>query len=535
MCLKRIFWAIVLLALLLPMLTVWYISPVTAAIRRVPQDYPTIQAAVNAAKAGDTIQVSAATYYERVTVDVRVTIVGENPATTVVDAGGTGTAFTILVTGVEIRGFTIRNGGNRYYGIYAYLYGGTVIRNNRIFDNVVGVLLADSDGNTIEGNNLFNNSMYGIQVKGLGSNTLRNNTISESAYGIELSDSPSNQITNNTIHNTSYGLYVAYSNNNNASANTLCNNSWNIYLTHSNSNIVGNNAVSGGSAGIQVMRSQGNTIINNTVTGSSYGVYITYCLANTVSGNTASLNDWGIELYNSTGSTIKENMIKDSTWGFYLAENSKRNYIYHNNIINNVKQVFQDPTSSPNTWNTPTAPYQGNYWSDYTGADDGSGGRQAGDGIGDTKLPWAGVDYYPLMSPWGVTRDVAIVNVTLSATKAYVGEVVTITVVAENQGTWAETFNVTTSYENTTLGILRTIGTQRITNLDSGANTTIIFSWDTTNVQPGVTYTIKAKADVLPGETDTSDNALTDGLVQVIVRVSAYQPTGSVTPLLEHL
>jgi hypothetical protein len=41
----------------------------------------------------------------------------------------------------------------------------------------------------------------------------------------------------------------------------------------------------------------------------------------------------------------------------------------------------------------------GNYWDDYVGLDDGSGGRVAGDGVGDTSLPEWGIDYYPLTCP----------------------------------------------------------------------------------------------------------------------------------------
>jgi len=503
MDLKRIFWVIVFLAILPATLIAWFTPPAFAAILRVPQDYPTIQAAINAAKAGDVIEVAAGTYYENVIVNVRdIAIVGESRVTTTVDGGRVGSVFNIQATGVEIRGFTLRNGGSRYYGVYAALYGGAGIRDNRIVNNVIGVLLSESDGNTVEGNDLLDNSMYGIDVITLGGNIIRNNTVTGGGYGIELSDSPSNQVTNNTISDTSYGVYVAYSNNNNVSDNTLYDNSWNIYLGNSNDNDVGKNDVSGGSAGIQVVRSQGNSVFNNTASGSSYGIYLAHCGANTVSGNTASLNDWGIELYNSTGSTVNENTVQNNTWGFYLAENSKGNYIYHNNIISNVKQSFQDMTSSPNTWNTPTTPYQGSYWSDYKGSDTN------GDGIGDTYLPWGGVDWYPLMTLFGLESDVAILSVVPSSDRTYLGFSINVTVVAKNLGSTAETFNVTAYYSQSV------IGTKKVVSLAPRTDITLIFTWNTTGASIGY-YVISANATVVPFETNIANNSLTDGAIHV--------------------
>jgi hypothetical protein len=44
--------------------------------------------------------------------------------------------------------------------------------------------------------------------------------------------------------------------------------------------------------------------------------------------------------------------------------------------------------------------YEGNYWSNYNGTD------LDGDGIGDTKLPWEGVDYHPLMNRYWNPSDI---------------------------------------------------------------------------------------------------------------------------------
>jgi len=511
---QRFLLTLLLLTLLPATLMAWFIVPAAASTLRVPQEYPTIQAAVNAAGAGDTIEVDAGTYPENVLVNKTVTIKGVSATTTIVDGSGKDMVFNVQEDNVELSDLTIRNGGS-YSGVTIYdPYNGLTIRNTRVTDNAVGVVISGSydsyiNDNTIEDSVFVNNQMHSINVRYTSNTIVRDNQISESAYGVTISDSLSSQVVNNTVSDTSYGVYVPYSNNANVSANTLISNSWNIYLTYSNSNIIEYNNVSEGTVGIQVMHSEGNSVLNNNVTDSSYGIYLGYCGANTVSGNTASLNDWGIELYNSTGSTIIENRIKDNTWGAWVAENSDGNSIYHNNFIDNAKGAFQDPLTCSNSWNTPTAPYEGNYWSDYKGTD------TDGDGTGDTYVPWEGVDWHPLMNPYGVYHDVAVTSVTPSPTQAYVGEMVNITVVAENQGISTETFNVTARYENTTLGIFETVGTQEVTSLAPEQNVVLTFTWNTSDAQPCVYYTIKAEASIVPGEIDLTDNTYTDGTVKI--------------------
>jgi len=106
-------------------------------------------------------------------------------------------------------------------------------------------------------------------------------------------------------------------------------------------------------------------------------------------------------------------------------------------------------------------------------------------------------------------HDVAIISVTPYTNVAYQGWMININVTAENQGDYTETFNVT-AYYNTSL-----IGIQTITNLNPGNQATITFTWNTTEVTPCQNYTIKAEADTIPGETDTTDNSLTDGTVKI--------------------
>jgi len=109
-------------------------------------------------------------------------------------------------------------------------------------------------------------------------------------------------------------------------------------------------------------------------------------------------------------------------------------------------------------------------------------------------------------------RDVAVVDVVPSVSLVYVGTLVDINVTARNKGNVTETFDVK-AYYNTTL-----IGTQTVTNLPVGAETTLIFTWDTTGVSDGI-YTIKGEASFVPFEFNAADNVYVDGTVSVMTRL----------------
>ncbi len=78
---------------------------------RVPQDYEKIQWAVGNASDGDTILVSSGVYYEHVTINKPVKLIGENRSSTIIDGNGTGTVVMAYCEQVWISGFTIQNGG----------------------------------------------------------------------------------------------------------------------------------------------------------------------------------------------------------------------------------------------------------------------------------------------------------------------------------------------------------------------------------------------------------------------------------------
>jgi hypothetical protein len=83
----------------------------------VPDNYPTIQAAINGVNSGDSIFVRKGTYHENVVANKTVALLGEDRNMTIIDGGGLGYVVGIRgVNNVSVYNFTIQNG---LTGVYA--------------------------------------------------------------------------------------------------------------------------------------------------------------------------------------------------------------------------------------------------------------------------------------------------------------------------------------------------------------------------------------------------------------------------------
>jgi hypothetical protein len=117
-----------------------------------------------------------------------------------------------------------------------------------------------------------------------------------------------------------------------------------------------------------------------------------------ISNNAFSVEGWcmiGIQSWQlPTSNNRIFNNLFSGFWGWasIALYSGVGNVIHHNDFIDCPAGIDVGGTC---TWDDGNG--EGNYWDDYTGADDGSNGRTAGDGVGDTDLPHNGVDNYPLM------------------------------------------------------------------------------------------------------------------------------------------
>jgi parallel beta-helix repeat protein len=345
--------------------------------------------------------------------------------------------------GIRIRGSSLDNNitsndisSNIEYGIYLFGSSRNNISNNDIKNNEDGLYSHISSENTITENRIFENSNDGIYLYSSSNNILSaNNVSSNGRFGFEIyydsydnivsnnivlfndniamrfgTSSDRNSIINNTISGdgTSYGITIFQASSCYVADNTVSFSDYGIGLRISSDNIIVRNNLTYNGDGFSIYDdSSNNEISNNNISYNYRGIWLGSYGNNNIKNNKIVLNtDYGIHMWGTTGNNIVQNNISNSLNGLYLESTTHNNDIYHNNIIDNSNQAF-DYSNNGNQWDN-GYPFGGNYWSDYTGADDYYGPDQdqsGSDGIGDINysIDSDSFDRYPLMYPFGNT------------------------------------------------------------------------------------------------------------------------------------
>ncbi|NYT05093.1 MAG: DUF1565 domain-containing protein, partial [Methanomicrobiales archaeon] len=312
-----------------------------------------IQAAIDAATAGDTIAVNSGTYNEYITVGKALTMSGSGWP--VIDETGLGMHYVVSISAdnVHFEGFDVRN-SNSLSGIYLTAANAEIV-NNRISGNdASGINLNGATGATISGNEVTSNHWYGMYIKNSDNNLISGNNVSS----------------NEDPGVSGYGIYL---------------------LTSDGNTITGNTVLDNPSVGIKVASSADNVFSQNTVRANGLG-----------------FSGMGFWLDSAQNTTVKQNTIDGNYDNLYLdsAGGTTANVVYLNSFLNHA-HADVDISASTTSWNSPSqlaytyhgAPYTsflGNYWDTYGGADTN------GDGVGEAAfpLPSGNSDLYPLIEGW---------------------------------------------------------------------------------------------------------------------------------------
>jgi parallel beta-helix repeat protein len=311
----------------------------------VPDQYPTIGAAVSQASAGDTIFVKTGVYKENVVINKPLTLEGQNSTNTlIIGSGGSNPAAVLILVAnnVKVSGFTIES--LNYTTTTMYAYGIWVEANNcTIQGNIVqntytGIFCSTQNQITITQNTIKSNFKNGICFYGGGQNTVSSNSVVGNAVsGIEIAGY-SDVISENNIVSDYRG----------------------IGLGTSYSVVFGNNIQANIESGIFLAGSK-NIISENNIQSNKYGIFVTLQL-------TAPLE----------------------------------NRIYHNNFVSNIYNAWDNSSAMTEYWDN-GAKSGGNFWSDYQSkypnpAQIGTGGIENTAYV----INSSNKDNYPLMSQFNM-------------------------------------------------------------------------------------------------------------------------------------
>ena len=177
----------------------------------VPDDYPTIQSAIDNSNEGDTVFVKRGVYKETLTIIKSISLIGEDRNSTVIDANKAQTQV-ILIHGdnITVANFslgnnsvhTIKNSGDYYsYGegegiAVSYSHNVNIINNTIVECPRVGIYLHTSDFKTLE-------TVFQPTIKVIGNKIFSCNT------AIEIADI-NFFVANNTYANTNRGVIFEY-------------------------------------------------------------------------------------------------------------------------------------------------------------------------------------------------------------------------------------------------------------------------------------------------------------------------------------
>ena len=368
---------------------IFFLSPDSFVSLRtivVPDDYPTIQEAINNSDNGDTIEVRGGTYYENIIVDKSLSIIGEGSAFTSIDGGTSNLpVVSIEANDVLLKGFKIVGGlsciwmdntinciiddnfiMNNNYGFLSYYSNNAIISNNTflncglgIYGNSLQNFLHNVENNNVNGLPLlYLKNMENLQIRGsennYGSIMLVNcknaiiedmNDLSETEVGIEIAYCSDITISQCTLKNNYYGIYFY-----NCTSNTICqkntisDNEIGIYVSKSNISL-SNNDISKNSYGIHFWKSTGSQILlNNIHNNSQTGIYMHWSYDNYLNKNVIKNNVNGIDIFSSSGNIIDNNTILRNNYKGIFLKNSSENYIQDSlirkNGLNGSEEIY---------------------------------------------------------------------------------------------------------------------------------------------------------------------------------------------------
>jgi len=381
--------------------------------------YSTIVAAVAAASPGTTIHVAPGTYKEDVVIGKELSLIGADPASTIIDAAGLSNG--IFIDGIDnpglsnvlISGFTVEDAN--FEGILVANASSVTIRGNHVLNNDTSLDVTTDACNgpaAFETGETFDCG-EGIHLLGAEYSTVADNVVENNSGGILLSDDTAenhdNLITGNFVKNNAYACGIVLASHAPAVGSTAAHNGI-VHNTISHNTSTQNGfQLPGAGAGVGIFTdgsgvgtNTGNIIVDNDLTdnglpGIAFHSHVgpnfhlppdnlndNIIIGNRISGNGADTGDTatpgptGINLNSGaggspiTGTVISGNVIDHETDDVAINTPAEVN-LHFNNLLGGQTGVANLGSGTINATN--------NYWGCFNGPGSRSCSGVSGTGI----------------------------------------------------------------------------------------------------------------------------------------------------------
>ncbi len=353
-------------------------SSCAATIRVQPgQD---LAATIQAAAAGDVIEVARGVYYANLLINKPLTLRGINRPT--ISGGERGDTIRVTAPDVTIEGLIVRDSGaslqDQNAGIY--IFPGAhraVVQHCDLTYNLFGLWIEKVKDVRIEGNTITGKRDLDSARRG---------------NGIQLYNTQGAQIIGNNISFVRDALYVDVSHHAVFRGNKLHHSRYGSHYMTSYYNLWEDNDSYYNRGGLALMEVRDQVVRNNRAWGNSdHGIMLRSVQDSVVENNVVSHNVRGFFIYDVEYTTLRGNLVLNNQVGVHLSAGSTRNAVQNNDFIGNREQVRYVGTHDEAWGATKASEHdRGNHWSNYLGWD-----RDA-DGVGD--IPYEANDMVDRLS-----------------------------------------------------------------------------------------------------------------------------------------
>lgn len=333
-------------------------SPGTLEGRPAAADASPLQSRVDAARAGETVEVPPGTYVGDLILDRPIRLVGTGRSRLV--GSGQGSVVRIRAAGVTIAGFDVdgRGGGDLgrdSSGIHVAAPGAT-IRDCRIERSLFGIYLREADGATVE-----SCVVRGIAGKDPG----------EKGSGIHVWNTRGFRIAGTTIVDSRDGFYIQSSSGGTITGNSATDVRYGIHYMFSDDNAFEDNLFARGAAGAALMYSRRITFRRNRFLSNrgfaSVGLLFKACDDVIAEDNLIADNARGVFLEGSYRDSFRRNVIAGSDAAVVLYDSCGSVRFEGNAFFGSMTPLYLVGRRTDTV-------FDGNYWSDNDEPDlDGDG------------------------------------------------------------------------------------------------------------------------------------------------------------------